>query len=321
MKPGLFKIIPITKIIVPQGQEAQAVSELVESIHQFGVLNPITVTPKFKIIAGRKRLAAAKVAGLKAVPVHIISLSNIQNRIVEIDENLVRIELTYLARGELLMEKKELLLSQGEITKRGGDRKSKKIKAQNLRADPTKSFSEKMAKDMKLSKRVIEEEVNLAKKLEPSVRDEIRGTPTADSKTELRILSQQDKKTQMKAAQLIGHGKAKTVREALAAIAPTEEEIEIPEFSRKIKALSRFGKQLDEMKDIAKYLLDNAPKKRHHVEEQGRKLVTHVADLTKKARILKVRLANLGETLIAVSESESKSKGKSNSTTTKGSKK
>jgi ParB family chromosome partitioning protein len=51
--------------------EPEAFAELVHSVREFGVLQPIVVRPKgddFELIMGERRLRAAKEAGLSAIP-------------------------------------------------------------------------------------------------------------------------------------------------------------------------------------------------------------------------------------------------------------
>lgn len=73
--------------------DEDALLELSESIKQFGVLQPLLVTDKkdyYEIIAGERRWRAAKLAGLKEVPVIVKNLTD--QEIVEISliENIQR---------------------------------------------------------------------------------------------------------------------------------------------------------------------------------------------------------------------------------------
>lgn len=73
--------------------DEDALLELSESIKQFGVLQPLLVTDKkdyYEIIAGERRWRAAKMAGLKKVPVIVKDLTD--QEIVEISliENIQR---------------------------------------------------------------------------------------------------------------------------------------------------------------------------------------------------------------------------------------
>ncbi len=73
--------------------DEQALEELADSIRQFGILQPLIVQEKdnyYEIIAGERRWRAAKLAGLKEIPVVIRKMS--EQEIVEISliENIQR---------------------------------------------------------------------------------------------------------------------------------------------------------------------------------------------------------------------------------------
>lgn len=102
--------------------DEDALLELAESIKQFGVLQPLLVQDKkeyYEIIAGERRWRAAKLAGLKEVPVIIKNLS--PQEIVEISliENIQREDLNPI---EEAMAYKRLLnefhLKQDEVAER-----------------------------------------------------------------------------------------------------------------------------------------------------------------------------------------------------------
>jgi ParB family chromosome partitioning protein len=90
--------VNINKIEPNQNQprknfEQQGLQELADSIKQFGVIQPLVVQKKenyYEIIAGERRWRAAKIAGLKEVPVIVKELS--ANEILEISliENIQR---------------------------------------------------------------------------------------------------------------------------------------------------------------------------------------------------------------------------------------
>lgn len=96
--------------------------ELAESIKQFGLLQPILVQDRktyYEIIAGERRWRAAKIAGLKEVPVIIRNLT--EQEIVEISliENIQREDLNPIE--EALAYKKlltEFNLKQDEVAER-----------------------------------------------------------------------------------------------------------------------------------------------------------------------------------------------------------
>ena len=96
--------------------------ELAESIKQYGVLQPLLVSDKkdyFEIIAGERRWRAAKMAGLKEVPVVVKEFTD--QEIVEISliENIQREDLNPIEEAmayKRLME--EFHLKQDEIADR-----------------------------------------------------------------------------------------------------------------------------------------------------------------------------------------------------------
>lgn len=102
--------------------DEDALQELADSIKQFGLLQPILVQDRqnyYEIIAGERRWRAAKLAGLKEVPVIIKSFS--EQEIVEISliENIQREDLNpieeALAYKRLLTE---FGLTQDEVAER-----------------------------------------------------------------------------------------------------------------------------------------------------------------------------------------------------------
>jgi ParB/RepB/Spo0J family partition protein len=97
-----FTVIPITSLshmtfksrIAPDFE----INELVESIKEHGILEPILVRPKpdgsYELVAGERRVNAAKIAGLTEVPAIVKSLSNVDAIVAQLTENLQRKDLT-----------------------------------------------------------------------------------------------------------------------------------------------------------------------------------------------------------------------------------
>lgn len=102
--------------------DEDALMELSESIKQFGVLQPLLVQDKkdyYEIIAGERRWRAAKLAGLKEIPVMIKDLSDQQVVEISLIENIQRENLNPIeeafAYKRLLTE---FHLKQDEIAER-----------------------------------------------------------------------------------------------------------------------------------------------------------------------------------------------------------
>ena len=102
--------------------DEDALLELAESIKQFGVLQPLLVQKKddyYEIIAGERRWRAAKLAGLKEVPVIIKDFSDQEVVEIALIENIQREDLNAIEEAvayKRLME--EFHLKQDEIAER-----------------------------------------------------------------------------------------------------------------------------------------------------------------------------------------------------------
>ena len=82
----------------------EALKELADSVAKHGIIQPIVVKPissgKYKIIAGERRYRAAKMAGLKEVPVVIKDISDAQIMELALVENLQREDLSALEEAK-----------------------------------------------------------------------------------------------------------------------------------------------------------------------------------------------------------------------------
>ena len=78
--------------------EPEALDELSESIRQYGILQPLTVRRAangYELIAGERRLRAAKLAGLREVPCLVARAEEEDSSILALIENLQRRDLHY----------------------------------------------------------------------------------------------------------------------------------------------------------------------------------------------------------------------------------
>lgn len=124
-----FEELPIASIRSNPRQprkhfDEESFQELVESIKQFGLVQPIIVRPRgegFELMAGERRWRAAKEAGLTVVPAVIRNSSEAESLEVALVENLQRENLNALeeaAAYKLLIE--EFNITQGELAERVG---------------------------------------------------------------------------------------------------------------------------------------------------------------------------------------------------------
>lgn len=84
--------------------DQHALEELAASIRQYGVLQPLSVRRQtsaiYELIAGERRLRAAKIAGLETIPVIIHDMDESDSAIVALLENLQREDLSYMEEAE-----------------------------------------------------------------------------------------------------------------------------------------------------------------------------------------------------------------------------
>lgn len=81
-----------------------ALNELAQSIKTYGIIQPITVrksdNDKYELVAGERRLKAARIAGLKEVPSIIINITDNESAAIALLENLQREDLNYMEEAE-----------------------------------------------------------------------------------------------------------------------------------------------------------------------------------------------------------------------------
>lgn len=101
--------IPID-IIIPNPYQPRktfsqfALQELSESIKVYGILQPITVRKigesRYELVAGERRLRAAKIAGFISIPAIINNLSDESSAVLALIENLQREDLNFIEEAE-----------------------------------------------------------------------------------------------------------------------------------------------------------------------------------------------------------------------------
>ena len=97
----------------------EPLDELAQSIKENGILQPLIVTPDFMLIAGERRLRAAKLAGLKSVPCIINDYNDQRCAELAIVENIQREGLSFFEEAEGYSRLiNEFGMSQADISKR-----------------------------------------------------------------------------------------------------------------------------------------------------------------------------------------------------------
>ena len=116
METGRVVFLPERAILPNPSQPRKlfrqdALEELARSITQHGILQPLSVRRVgmgYELIAGERRLRAAKLAGLTEIPCIVMNMDDMESGLTALVENLQRQDLDYIeeARGiSLLIEK------------------------------------------------------------------------------------------------------------------------------------------------------------------------------------------------------------------------
>ena len=115
--------------------DEKALEELSQSIRNYGILNPLTVRcrgGKYELVAGERRLRAAKLAGLAEVPCILLDVNMEDASLIALIENLQRRDLDFIEEAVGLSRLIGMFgMSQEEAAKRIG--KSQSAVANKLR--------------------------------------------------------------------------------------------------------------------------------------------------------------------------------------------
>ncbi len=168
--------------------DADYVAFLAESIGRRGLDTPIRVTEAdgsgfHRLIAGAHRHAAAMQLGLKTIPAIPFTGDELQAEMLEIEENLVRRELSPLDQATFLAKHQALWVALYPETKKGGDLRKKAKRQDVVSVDHplAESFSKVVSKKLGLNLRSVQRAVSRYYALTAAIRERIAGTWIADN--------------------------------------------------------------------------------------------------------------------------------------------
>jgi len=136
--------------------EAESLKELAASVKQHGILQPVIVTKsvkdidrgqqvEYQLVAGHRRLAAAKMAGLPTVPAIVRDSTDQQRLELALVENIQRSDLNALERAKGFKQlQEEFDLTHEEIAKKIGKSReyvSNSVRLLNLPEEMKKELS------------------------------------------------------------------------------------------------------------------------------------------------------------------------------------
>lgn len=173
------------------------IEDLLESIPRRGVLVPIIVVPEvgpgnqpYKLLAGERRYTASRQLGLSSIPARLLSdLSLIEQRVVELEENLRRKDLGWQDQCLAMASIHEVLIQQS--------------------GDPDWSFT-KTAENLGYSPAWVQRCVRVAKELH---RDNVRNMESATRA--YNFISREDERVASDAISNLLHSATKAANEAI----------------------------------------------------------------------------------------------------------
>ena len=195
------------------------VMQLAESIGEIGLRSPISVTDKSVLIAGLHRLEAAKKLEWTEIPGCIFTDKALDVELAEIDENLIRADLTYQEHCHHLARRKEIYEGRHPETKhgaQGGGRQGKGTRSKTETPESgvsVPSFAEDTAAKVGKGKSTIHQEIQIDNNLDEGIKEQISETNLADSKTDLLKLSKMEPSEQRRIVERIVNGDAKSVKD------------------------------------------------------------------------------------------------------------
>jgi ParB family chromosome partitioning protein len=124
----VVRALPISALVPgryqPRGDGEDGVVELVQSVREHGVLQPVVVRPVnggYELVAGERRWRAAELAGLTTVPAVVREMSDHEAAVLGLVENLQRKGLGFFEEAEAFRRLlDEFRISQEELARELG---------------------------------------------------------------------------------------------------------------------------------------------------------------------------------------------------------
>ncbi|GAA3682102.1 MULTISPECIES: ParB/RepB/Spo0J family partition protein [Acetobacter] len=198
--------IPLADIDVGErlrGIDDDAAAVIAASMQEQGQRTPIEVRKvgkRYRLIAGAHRMRALALTGIETAFAVVVKATELEAKLLEIDENICRRELSPLDRATFLARRKEVYEELHPETKHGGDRKSDQV--DNL-VHLIPSFTEATAQKLGLDARTIRRSVARYTSIMTDVREKIANTWIAASGAQLDALARETPDMQRQIAQFI----------------------------------------------------------------------------------------------------------------------
>ena len=134
--------------------------ETVDSIMQFGVLNPTIIRPDpgggYEMVAGHRRLHASSLAGKDTIPAIVRNLTDDEAVILLVDTNLQRENISPMERAQAYKMKMEALKHQGQRTDLASTQVGRKLETAEIIAQQTGESKNQVRRFVRLTELVPE---------------------------------------------------------------------------------------------------------------------------------------------------------------------
>lgn len=204
-----------------RGVDDDWVGLLAASFAERGQDTPIMVREagedgRYQLIAGAHRVAAAQDCGWISIAARVSDADDLTAQMLEIDENLMRRELSELDRAAFLASRQTIHQMLYPDTRKGHNRSQRQFVATVGKT----SFSKEMAAKLGIDKRSVERSIRRFRDIAPAQRARLAGTRWADHGSALDALAVLPPAEQEAVvdALLRAEGPARSVAEALAEV-------------------------------------------------------------------------------------------------------
>lgn len=236
-----MKILPVWLDALNVGERTRLMDEkrvkpLAESMAAIGLQQPITVwideDDGVHLVAGLHRVRAAERLKWDTIDAVVVDFDATDRELWEIDENLMRAELTEIERARHSKRRKELWETrQNRVSEvcppEIGYQKPPPAK---------KGFAADTAEKTGMSKRSINQALRRAEKIAPDVQEEVAALPSGDVGVELDALADLRPEEQRQAVERVKAGHSQNIREAREFIRGPEETATDKEFDALMRA-------------------------------------------------------------------------------------
>ena len=213
------------------------VNDLVESIQLIGLLQPIVIDTDNNLLAGNHRLEAHKILGESTIECKRISLSELENELVQIDENLILNQLSILETSEHLIRREEILTKLGKRSMIGENQHTKT----GSDGSDTTSTTEDLATELGISERQYQR-IKQVYKIHPEARELLIDTPHSDNLEGLLSIERNKESIQIEVAKILHSQQTSSVSRAIVLASLDDYYLdENYEFSENFNFVEHFG--------------------------------------------------------------------------------